>query len=130
MIKIKFRAWDKERSQMHYVDQIHFGHGGAPTVTTWVQDFRGSQRLLVFGENAELMQFTGLTDKNGKEIWRGDIIRMAPATKPALVLWNEKYASFALDQEGWVYNHFFGEAVDSDKCEVIGNIYENPELLS
>lgn len=73
-----------------------------------------------------LCRDTGLTDKNGKKIFEGDIVK---AGENLVVSWKEKFASWCLCKKGWMYNHFFGEAVDAKDCEVIGNIFDNPELL-
>ena len=74
------------------------------------------------------MEFTGLHDKNGKEMFESDILRTA-TDKPMVVSWSKKFASFCLNQEGWVFTHWFGESCNPSDCEVLGNIYENPELL-
>ena len=73
-------------------------------------------------------QFTGLHDKNGKEIYEGDIIN--DSTGLCLVVWNPFFACFSLRRDGWMFDHFFGEAVDPFNCEILGNIHENPELLN
>ena len=71
------------------------------------------------------MQYIGLKDKNGVEIYEGDIIK-AEDEDEMTVSWHPELAGFCINRNGWLYPHFFGEAVDVDECEVIGNIYENP----
>lgn len=75
-----------------------------------------------------VMQFTGLKDKNNKEIFEGDILKTS-TDKPMIVGWSDKFASFVLNRDGWVFSHWFGESCNPEDCEVIGNKYENPELL-
>ena len=86
---------------------------------------------------SDLMQFTGLKDRNGKEIYEGDIIKYhyfyfadgSEIEKECVcsVKWDDTFANFdAMDKDGFA--HFLGQASD-DGIEVIGNIYEHPELL-
>jgi hypothetical protein len=77
--------------------------------------------FIPFKENYPLMQFTGLKDKNGKEIWEGDIIRYA-----ADYDYYVSYVEWGEDEAMWIlqYNPLW----EFDDVEVIGNIYENPEL--
>lgn len=73
-----------------------------------------------------ICQYTGLTDKNGNKIWENDIVSCGGYL---VVTWKEEFASFCLSKKGWMYQHFFGEAVNGCDCKVIGNIFDNPELL-
>lgn len=89
----------------------------------------------VIGEDVKPMQFTGLTDKNGKELYLDDIIRIkisGIAHEPnykwiSKVNWYETHAMFGFTtKHGWLsfsHQHFV-------EFEIIGNIYETPELLT
>lgn len=99
MREIKFRAWSGEK-------MIFFGL------------CEGSSDLLLM----DIMQFTGLKDKNGKEIYESDIIKSISAESGCVVSWDEK--GF------WKFWNISTGLLKMDEWEVIGNIYENPELLT
>src|SRR3990167_9331647 len=133
---IKFRAW---------VDGEHKEYGGSVLKAKphmeenvcvngnghyiWVDGFNGD-RIRGAYATVPLMQFTGLTDKNGKEIYEGDVVRE--------VLWSAQQKKDVLQEIRWsdVNGGFWvGSAYPlnqgaSQDLEIVGNIYENPEMLA
>lgn len=75
-------------------------------------------------DSKTICQYTGLTDKNGCKIWENDIVRLDEDLY--IVTWEEDDAMFALEDVG-IVEHFSN--VDSKWCEVVGNKFDNPELL-
>lgn len=116
MREIKFRAWDKERSEMYEVDALHFHR-------QLIEVDSETDHQTTSIEPYELMQYTGLKDKNGTEIYDGDIIRGLHDFGPggfSVIAAPVKYHVI----HGYQLHYFLLE-----QTEVIGNIYENPELL-
>ena len=118
MREIKFRAWDKENEEMYDVAMIDV-ETGEVAYTDHPTGYNADALL----EQVELMQYTGLKDKNGKEIYEGDILKDCDTREIKTVIWH-KNCFILRDTKGFYQWTYF-----EDEHEVIGNIYENPELL-
>lgn len=73
-------------------------------------------------------QFTGLTDKNGKRIFEGDILKRTNGNKSVWYV-DYKNCAFCANQSNCNYACELGELLDQIELEVIGNVHDNPELL-
>ena len=115
----KFRAWSKNKKVMSEVKKINFWSEELDTVA-----FEGK-----FLEDVELMQSTGLKDKNEKEVFVGDIIRCTRGCHHE-VYWEKEYGGTYVGGMPAVYlkGLLSGYAWTGDE-EIIGNVYQNPELL-
>lgn len=119
MREIKFRAWNKKENKWESLGGIVLD---IETGRPWWTDFG---EMMEEAEDVILVQYTGLKDKNGVEIYEGDVVRgIFYNHEPEIgkVDWYEKGAGF----------NIFGYPMNINglhDIEVIGNIYENPELL-
>ena len=130
MREIKFRAWNFIRDAMGMVESYSFkSDGGASIYVSDIPRIDGDYK-----NNYYLMQYTGLKDKNGKEVYEGDVveIRRDHPVSPeytfvkGIVKWNDftlSYSSVSFDGASWT------NGLGRLQVEVLGNIYENPELI-
>ena len=123
--EIKFRAWDNEKKIM---------------TNDFVISANGDR---IYGWNYELMQFTGLKDKNGKEIYEGDIIHNDNGSpligKDDKCLYLVKWQEGEYENNEWLYKrpgfefNKIGKGqhiiFNQSQIEIVGNVFENPELL-
>ena len=120
MREYKFRAWDKKHKELIYIDDLY-----------WFEE----EMVHTFADDDyEFMQYTGLHDKNGKEIYEDDILGGT---------WGDGYIDYCEKCKSFEYFFVWNECTacsgdimwvevveDDGKLEVIGNIYENRDLLA
>jgi uncharacterized phage protein (TIGR01671 family) len=142
--RFKFRVWDKLAERMiypHNDNQQHF-----------IIDLNGCFHNLQNGSGGEdyvIQQYTGLNDKNGKEVYEGDIVKIKRwylrpfinnkqeigyqhiegETEIGQVIWGWNSQKFLVSYEHIRYDDSEDFDKSSPRVEVIGNIFENPELL-
>ncbi len=114
--EIKFRAWFKPLKRMYAVRDMKFQRNGNITILT-------NNNGGTYPTNYELMQFTSLKDKNGKEIYEGDILFWKDGDDTCNVEVKFEDGCFT-DGDGCL-----NELNLEEKYEVIGNKFKNPELL-
>lgn len=117
----KFRAWDRIKKRMFLVLEIDYENGLVSDETYW--------NTIPF-DDVNLMQSTGLVDMYDKEIFEGDVLKTSDG-ELAKVVWNKYLGCWEVE--------FLSEIVDLSEvadvksnrsdCEIVGNIYENPEFL-
>ena len=133
MREIKFRVWETDQKKMNYGKRNDIClpiQNGVPSYWDEGQGWESE-----YSKDYIPMQFTGLKDKNGKEIYEGDILREFDAeVNLFIVYFAEGIGQWRLEciNEDCFFSFDGGDypdGVDSNRFEVIGNIYENPELL-
>lgn len=136
MRDIKFRAWDKKTKKMRTVESIGFGelsyyNEGYPVVNMIGRDCINDKDIIINRDSYqyELMQYTGLKDKNGKEIYEGDILLYNNYIKTVISYKNGAFVrSYENSNIYLLYDSFITDG-HLDDYEVIGNIYEDKHLL-
>lgn len=115
----RFRAWLKEDKEMIDVDEMHFKNGEL--------DFIGNGITWMYKKSdIVLMQSTGFKDKNGKEIFEGDIVDSEDGILSGIVGFRPDLGMFVSTLVK--YNNFERLCNVADSVHIIGDIYTNPEL--
>lgn len=137
MREIKFRAWNGKMKRMFSAEEMAEDQLTLLSTGQFINVHGGSTKLsVIYPLDAMLpLQYTGLKDKNGNEIYEGYLLKKEDAEKPRIVKWTDQNGAY------FVLSNSATEKVDWDDCltderintygyEIIGNIYENPELLN
>lgn len=121
MVLLRFRAWLKEDKEMVDVEEINFYNGEF--------DFIGDAITWMCKSNdCVLMQSTGLRDKNGKEIFEGDVVKMAKNVYSEPTYYEvvrHRGGAYRLESKQYGCELWLRHT----DCEIAGDIYKNPELL-
>lgn len=131
----KLRAWHKTWKEMGWIACIRYKKSGEIARLSFRRNIYDGNIYggLVNLDEIELMQSTGLFDKNGKEIFEGDIL--AIETDEGIlnvnIFWDSKHALFMFESKKYNEEDLLAELVEDNTYpfEIAGNIYENPELL-
>lgn len=127
MREIKFRAWLKEKKEMidnarpdFFCKHLHY----------LCDNSSGGQDVLgVSTEDIELMQYTGLKDMREKEIYEGDIVKLRANHGIGVVKYYDEWGAFVIEYIKSKPLVVLGMSYYKEDIEVIGNIYENSELI-
>ena len=120
----KFRAWDCSSLILMYSPlEVIFGDSDI-----WIFDEDSEGNEWIVNNNLSLMQSTGLTDKNGNEIFEGDVVKMAKNVYSEPTYYEvvrHRGGAYRLESKQYGCELWLRHT----DCEIAGNIYENPELL-
>lgn len=134
--EIKFRAWDKVLKYMIQTGYDNWISFGGECYTGSDRKYNTPNIEITKVKDLILMQYTGLKDGSGKEIYEGDIVEFHAnycsieycGYKAGVITWD--YVQWKIVTSG--YNYSIAEETDEFyyKCKIKGNIYENPELIN
>lgn len=126
MREIKFRIWDIDEKKFNVNEKDRLGCGDTKKCMSERVDFENNSVEINADERYIFSEYTGLKDKNNKEIYEGDIVKFLNGIFE--VIWCNEKASFMLKNKE--YKEFLNFIYENNNgMEIVGNIYENSELL-
>lgn len=133
MKKLKFRGWHIAHKKMFSAEEMAIDQLTLLTTGEFINVNGTSTKLsTIFPRDKFIpLQYVGCKDKFGKEVYEGDIVVLSIHGGKKVVTWYEPYASYRLSQIS-IVNEEFDKTYPMnfiERSEIIGNIYENPELL-
>jgi uncharacterized phage protein (TIGR01671 family) len=120
----KFRAWHKELERMMSVQTIWLDEGEVSELE--LDDSFINESILVYRDEVALMQSTGLVDKNGKEIYEGDIVHAYSEGARLIGVIEYFDNAYCIKDKNGIYNALW---INAEHYEVVGNIWEDGELV-
>ena len=140
MRELKYRAWHKEHKQMYWFDLMWgnlYGSGSGYIgmcpfgIPRKYINITSDNREEISPQDCEIMQYTGLKDKHGKEVYEGDILQVDYSKRVVEVAWRK--GTWVAKYEDEYLCPLMGvpgfAGYDSTEIEIIGNVYETPEFL-
>ncbi len=132
--ELKIRAWDAKAKQMVYFDEFNFYNtggfwgNGIEIYHIEAESRHRSGKLFDHDFSSpvdmESMEYTGLKDKHGKEVYEGDWVKHDAWDYPFEVIYNQERARFVCKMKTGLTQY-----IDNERLAVISNIHENPELI-
>ncbi len=128
-MKNRFRAWDGgSAARMYTSSEVMVCDGDI-----WIFDEDSDSNEWIVNNDLSLMQSTGLFDKNGKEIFEGDILNVESDEEnlKVSVFWDDKHALFMFESKKYNEEDALAELFEDNSYsfKIIGNVHANPELL-
>ncbi|PZM86351.1 hypothetical protein DLH72_01285 [Candidatus Gracilibacteria bacterium] len=124
MIEIKFKAFHKYLGKMLIPERLYIDDGVVTAFDIKGEEYVYQVKVKTDGIGLELMQYTGLKDKNGKEIYEGDILQIG--LRKYEVIWEDGFYRL-FDRKAEAKEKYC--SLNLKDLKIIGNIYENPELI-